>query len=566
MGLINGSAEFWERTGLDMDQDDLSLPKPSLPDPSRIMGPVIHNSLPRPQKVEPAWNRVFPDMMELSQEVDAPKKSHLEDFKPKVTSSEENTLLSEVQQQHTVKPLEVFPPLSRIQENRIPLESVLAPVGHHDSAVKKLDRTSPQPGACPSKTNRQSKVARQSDVSAADATIVEAIKNVLAGANIPHLSNDRKPNQVLDRNRLPNGQVPSGGSWSSEPNPASSSTRRSDGHINPPDSPSTKEGSRDSETEKKALEVLKILHDIGCIVQRDPSHSPKPQNPGSAASNKSENQVTCPTCKKFKGRPCELKYVILNSYDYLLTSTRKHMKRHERPYGCTFLTCNKTFGSKNDWKRHENSQHFHLETWRCDEEKPEGGACAKVCYRRQTFQDHLKKEHHMEDNDTIKNKVETCRIGRNCQARFWCGFCIKLIELKKKGLDAWTERFDHIDDHFMGRRDLKKQSILDWIPVNSDKPKGDVESAYSLDASPGKESKEAAFDNSAASSPNGSSPESTVPGGSSAHAAQDAGHQDSPKRRRTGSDDEDNRSAKHAKTLKYDTLVYCVSCPTKPYL
>jgi hypothetical protein len=25
-------------------------------------------------------------------------------------------------------------------------------------------------------------------------------------------------------------------------------------------------------------------------------------------------------------------------------------------YGCTFL-CNETFGSKNEWKRHENSQH-----------------------------------------------------------------------------------------------------------------------------------------------------------------------------------------------------------------
>ena len=82
---------------------------------------------------------------------------------------------------------------------------------------------------------------------------------------------------------------------------------------------------------------------------------------------------------------------------------RKHMKRHERPYGCTFLACNKTFGSKNDWKRHENSQHFHLETWRCDKEKPEGGACAKVSYRRQTFQEHLKKEHDIIDQAAVQN-------------------------------------------------------------------------------------------------------------------------------------------------------------------
>jgi len=55
------------------------------------------------------------------------------------------------------------------------------------------------------------------------------------------------------------------------------------------------------------LAVLKVLRDLGYIVQKDPSHSPKIQNPGSIASNKSENQVTCQTCKKFKGRPCELK-------------------------------------------------------------------------------------------------------------------------------------------------------------------------------------------------------------------------------------------------------------------
>jgi hypothetical protein len=61
----------------------------------------------------------------------------------------------------------------------------------------------------------------------------------------------------------------------------------------------------------------------------------------------------------------------------------------------------------------------------------------------------------------LKTKVEACRIGLNCQARFWCGFCIKLIDLKNKGLDARAERFDHIDDHFMGSHDFFKQSIQD---------------------------------------------------------------------------------------------------------
>src|ERR1700710_1919549 len=149
----------------------------------------------------------------------------------------------------------------------------------------------------------------------------------------------------------------------------------------------------------------------------------------------------------------------LYSHAALITS-RKHMKRHSRPYGCTFPACNnKTFGSKNDWKRHENSQHFHLESWRCDEQKPEGGVCAKVCYRKQTFTDHLQKDHSISNGDDLVAKAQSCHIGRNSQARFWCGFCVKLIDLKKKSVEAWAERFDHIDDHFMGRHGQKAQSI-----------------------------------------------------------------------------------------------------------
>lgn len=160
------------------------------------------------------------------------------------------------------------------------------------------------------------------------------------------------------------------------------------------------------------------------------------------------------------------------------------MKRHERPYGCTFLTCNKLFSSKNDWKRHENSQHFHLEAWRCDEERLEGGPCAKVCYHRQTFIEHLVKAHKMSDDSAITSKADKCRIARNCQSRFWCGFCTKLIDLKSRGVEAWTERFDHIDDHFMGRGVLPKQSIIDWVPLDSDRPKGEVGSLHSF-GSPG---------------------------------------------------------------------------------
>ncbi|KAF8850218.1 hypothetical protein BDZ45DRAFT_679913 [Acephala macrosclerotiorum] len=194
-----------------------------------------------------------------------------------------------------------------------------------------------------------------------------------------------------------------------------------------------------------------------------PVHAGPVNNDRSAASSRSENQVTCKICKKFTGRPCKLK---------------KHMKRHEQPYGCTFLSCNKVFGSKNDWKRHENSQHFHLELWKCDEQRPDGeGICVKLCYRRQAFHDHLVKDHNISDDNIIKSKLDNCRIGRNVQTRFWCGFCAKLIDLKKKSVEAFKERLDHIDNHFMGRMGVAKMSIAEWVPVDSDKPKGASESS-----------------------------------------------------------------------------------------
>lgn len=239
------------------------------------------------------------------------------------------------------------------------------------------------------------------------------------------------------------------------------------------------------------------------------------------------------------------------------------MKRHERPYGCTFLTCNKTFGSKNDWKRHENSQHFQLETWRCDEERPEGGVCAKVFYRKQIFQDHLDKEHQISNDDDKKHKVEVCRIGRNCQARFYCGFCTKLVALKKKGLDAWTERFDHIDDHFMGRHNLPKQGIQDWTPVDSDKPKGDVTS----DSPTGKEGQDSGPDLSGSGSSSSTSPNAAGGSGESAADAIILGDRPGSPKRKHSSGDENSRPLKHPRTaVNMETTIYCVSHSTEGLL
>ncbi|RDW92260.1 hypothetical protein BP5796_01654 [Coleophoma crateriformis] len=195
---------------------------------------------------------------------------------------------------------------------------------------------------------------------------------------------------------------------------------------------------------KDISEALKLLREEGYNVEKKHSKI----NAGSVASNKSELKEICNECHRFRGRPCEMK---------------KHMKRHQRPYGCTDATCNKTFGSKNDWKRHENSQHLKLETWCCQELTSSGGICSKNFHRRQSIKDHLTKDHSIHESANLDAKLELSRIGRSFQGRFWCGFCIKLVDLKGRGLDTWSERFDHIDDHFMGRRGQRSQRISAWV-------------------------------------------------------------------------------------------------------
>jgi len=164
----------------------------------------------------------------------------------------------------------------------------------------------------------------------------------------------------------------------------------------------------------------------------------------------------CNECNKFFQRRCELK---------------KHLKRHAKPYACTFVNCVKKFGSKNDWKRHENSQHFQLEIWRCAEKavnRPDQTECGKVFHRRESLKAHFERDHDIHDLAALDGKLSDCRMGRNFESRFWCGFCQKTIEPTGNGRPAHSERFNHIDDHFNGRDGMTKVDIKNWKHVDTD--------------------------------------------------------------------------------------------------
>lgn len=125
--------------------------------------------------------------------------------------------------------------------------------------------------------------------------------------------------------------------------------------------------------------------------------------------------------------------------------------------------CDKRFGSKNDWKRHENTQHHMLEMWKCDVE-----CCEKRYNRREMLRGHLGADHQITDSVDLETRLERCRVGRKCEDRFWCGFCRKIIEIKQQDNPASsTERFDHIDEHFSGRNDQGRQDISAWKAFDS---------------------------------------------------------------------------------------------------
>lgn len=517
------SSEFWEKSGIISEPEMTDQPLPSQEE-TRTAHPVFEN-IPGHRQGH------YPDVMDRTQDFSPSHGPQSASFESAAPSPEGTSPQSEESLPTTVQPVQVLKVPAQIPESRISLNNLLST--NIDPSLKKTEQAKPDMSA---KVGPQGKAPRHT-TSATDATLTEVIQKALAqaDANASDASTERIRNKESERTSLPTGKVTPKEFYAANPSAATSTARAKD-PMKIADTPS-EDNSKDIEAQKKAVEVLSIIRKLGFTVSKDTTQAPKVQNPGSAASNKSEKQVICSICEKFKGRPCELK---------------KHMKRHERPYGCTFLTCNKDFGSKNDWKRHENSQHFHLETWRCDSERPEGGACAKVCYRRQTFQDHLKKEHQISEPADVKKKVDGCRIGRNCQARFWCGFCKKLVDLKKKGLDAWTERFDHIDNHFMGKGGFSKQGIQDWIPVDSDKPKGDVMIPFPAGSGSGSPPDENA----------GSQPENEHSPDSEGQSSTSPIHieEDTPKRKRHATEIKE-RPAKHLRISRPGELeVYCCQC------
>lgn len=185
-------------------------------------------------------------------------------------------------------------------------------------------------------------------------------------------------------------------------------------------------------------------------------------------------EILCSECGKAFSRNCEL---------------RKHMKRHDKPYGCTYKTCGKKFGSKNDWKRHESSQHFQLESWNCNFKD-----CDKVLPRRELFKWHLINHHKEKDSQKIDKLQEECRLGRHCDPRFWCGFCDKFVEITGEVVNSWTKRCDHIDSHLFGKDGLEEKKMYQWRYLEDKLAEAEPEGKIAEDSSKASKKRKATED------------------------------------------------------------------------
>jgi hypothetical protein len=203
-------------------------------------------------------------------------------------------------------------------------------------------------------------------------------------------------------------------------------------------------------TEKEAKKAAQML---SSLIKESPGSAYS--QPRKASQVFDVDSIRCTKCHYTVARPCDL---------------RKHMKRHEKPYGCTYPKCHKRFGAKSDWKRHENSQHFQLEAFRCDYKNSDGKECADHFLRMEHFKTHLASAHKITEDSLVAETIKRRCIGKNCQQQFWCGFERKIIELKERRNAAWDERFDHIAHHF----EKDHLSIEDWVCVEENRTKRDL--------------------------------------------------------------------------------------------
>lgn len=185
----------------------------------------------------------------------------------------------------------------------------------------------------------------------------------------------------------------------------------------------------------------------------------------------------------------------------LIEFIRKHYNRILRPFICDRNGCSKKevgFATNNELVRHKRTVHgdnlkttFICTRGDCAKENP-----PKRWPRADNFRAHLKRVHKIEqvsvidlqhystssesvaeggpfaaldddtENENVGVEINEDKFGKSASS-FWCGFCCCIVRVVSDTSDPQGVRFDHIDDHFMGRRDQPKRNISEWLYIEN---------------------------------------------------------------------------------------------------
>ena len=201
------------------------------------------------------------------------------------------------------------------------------------------------------------------------------------------------------------------------------------------------------------------------------SDSPKVRRRRTQTSRVSTSPVL--PSKVAKSRPCTKRS---GSYQPGRTGDKSKANGHfttARAFPCPFAVygCESTFGSKNEWKRHVNTQHMRLGYWRCtqcdqSERKPND------FNRKDLFIQHVRRMHpptkakagnatKCPSPRSAKNdpeELELNNLANRCFRRIRSSpeqsSCV-LCEVKFNGTGTWDERLEHIGRHL---ENSKKES------------------------------------------------------------------------------------------------------------
>ncbi|EME39743.1 hypothetical protein DOTSEDRAFT_94778, partial [Dothistroma septosporum NZE10] len=131
------------------------------------------------------------------------------------------------------------------------------------------------------------------------------------------------------------------------------------------------------------------------------------------------------------------------------------------PCPLTIYGCTSTFGSKNEWKRHVNTQHMRLGFWRCDL-CPNGERKPNDFNRKDLFIQHVRRMHPAaasrteatsslpkagKDNESmqaLQDAANRCyKALRHPPQQSCCLFC----DQQFTGNGSWDDRMEHVGRH-----------------------------------------------------------------------------------------------------------------------